>query len=267
MTSTTSLSKSRHGRVLKLTLESDCGRHPVSPELGLALHSSIADAESDDAVGAILLTGSGKTFSAGGDIGGLIAGLDAGRPDAETRALLAQSASGCLALMRSAKPTIALVNGAAAGGGLALAAACDIRLASHAAKFAFAYPRIALAGDLAACWSLNRILGPSRALYFALSAKRLSASEALALGLIAEVHADDGLQQAGLTLAQDIASMSPIALAQVKMNFRAAATVSRDEAIEIESDNFLLARAHPDHREAAVAFIEKRRPRWTQGAR
>lgn len=267
MTSTTSLSKSRHGRVLKLTLESGCGRHPVSPELGLAIQSSIVDAENDDGVGAILLTGSGKTFSAGGDIGDLIAGLDAARPNAETSALLARSASGCLALMNATKPTIALVNGAAAGGGLALAAACDIRLASHSAKFAFAYPRIALAGDLAACWSLNRVLGPSRALYFALSAKLLSAGEALALGLIVEVHADDGLQQAGLKLAQDIASMSPMALAQVKMNFHAAATVSRDEAVAIESANFLLARAHPDHREAATAFLEKRRPRWAQSER
>lgn len=264
MTSTTILSKSRHGRVLKLTLESDCGRHPVSPELGLAIQRSVADAESDDTVGAILLTGGGKTFSAGGDIGGLITGLDAARPDAETRALLAQSASGCLALMNSAKPTIALVNGAAAGGGLALAAACDIRLASDVAKFAFAYPRIALAGDLGVCWSLNAILGPARARYFALSGKLLSASEALALGLIAEVHADAVLQQAGLELAQDIASMSPMALAQVKTNLGAAATVSRDEAIEIESDNFLLARAHPDHREAATAFIEKRMPRWAE---
>lgn len=263
MTSTTSLAISRHGRVVKLTLESDCGRHPVSPELGLAIQRSVADAESDDSVGAILLTGGGKTFSAGGDIGGLIAGLDAARPDAETSALLAQSMSGCLALMNSAKPTIALVNGTVAGGGLALAAACDIRLASQAAKFAFAYPRIALAGDLGVCWSLNAILGPARALYFALSGRILSATEALALGLIAEVHAEDGLQQAGLSLAQDIASMSPKALAQVKVNFRAAATVSRDEAIEIESDNFLQARAHPHHREAATAFLEKRLPRWT----
>lgn len=262
MNAATSVSKSQHGRVVVLTMESRCGRHPVSPELGFSIQSSIAAAERDDTVGAIILTGAGSMFSAGGDIGDLVAGLDRARPDAETRILLAQSEAGCLALMKSSKPTIAVVNGPAAGGGLALAASCDIRLASQNAIFAFAYPAIALAGDLGICWSLNAILGRARALYFALSGKQFSASDALTLGLVAEVHADDVLQQAGVKLAERIASMSPMALAQIKANFEVAAALSRDEATEIERDNFLRARAHPDHREAAMAFLEKRMPLW-----
>lgn len=262
MTATT-LRAAQRDRVLTLTLESACGRNPVSPELGLSIREQVMRANADPSVGVIVLTGSGKAFSAGGDINGLIAGLDAPRPDADTLTLLGHSASGCTALMDSPKPTIALVNAAAAGGGLALAAACDIRIAAASARFTFAYPRIALAGDLAANWSLNRILGPAKALYFGLSGKIVSASEALALGLVSEVCADDRLEEEGFALARDIASMSPMALAQVKANMDAARTLGRDAAIAVESENFLIARAHPDHREAAVAFLEKRTPRWS----
>lgn len=263
---TTTLRAARDGRVLLLTMESDCGRNPVSPTVGTAIAEAVAAAADDAAVGAILLTGSGKAFSAGGDISGLVATFDTPRSDDETRDLLAQSASGCTALIDSPKPTIALLNGAAAGGGLALAAACDIRIAAVSAKFAYAYPRIGLAGDLAANWSLTQILGPARALYFALSAKTLPAEEALALGLVSEVHPDADAADAAAALARDIASMSPMALAQVKANLSAARSWPRHAAIGIESDNFIQARAHPDHREAATAFLEKRPPRWVGAA-
>jgi 2-(1,2-epoxy-1,2-dihydrophenyl)acetyl-CoA isomerase len=230
--------------------------------LGTQIVNAVHEAERDDEVGVIVLTGAGRVFSAGGDINGLIASFDAPKPDEELRVQLAQSASGCLALMDSAKPTIALVNGAAAGGGLAIAAACDIRIAGQSAKFAYAYPRIALAGDLAANWSLMRILGPAKARYFCLTGKILTAAEALKIGLVEEVHADAELMAAGLLLAAAIAAMSPMALAQVKAGLEAACNLPRDAAIAVETANFLIARRHPDHREAAKAFLEKRAPRW-----
>ena len=262
MTATTLLHKTRIGRTLLLTMESSCGKNPVSPELGRQITDAIGEAQGDAGVGVILLKGAGKVFSAGGDINGLIASFDAPMPDAELRRQLAQSASGCLALMDSAKPTIALVNGAAAGGGLAVAAACDIRVAGQSAKFAYAYPRIALAGDLAANWSLTRILGPAKARYFCLTGKILTASEAQRIGLVEEVHADAELETAGLAFAEVIGSMSPMALAQVKVGMDAASALPRDAAIEVETANFLIARRHPDHREAAMAFLEKRPPNW-----
>lgn len=263
---TTTLRSERHSRVLLLTLESPCGRNPVSPELGQAIADAVSGAAEDASIGVILITGSAKAFSVGGDIAALVAGFDTPRSDDETRDLLGQSASGCTALTDSPKPTIAMVNGAAAGGGLALAAACDIRIAAGSAKFAYAYPRIGLAGDLAANWSLTQILGPARALYFALSARTITADEALALGLVSEVHPDEQAADAAMALAADIASMSPMALAQVKANLSAARSWPRHAAIGIESENFLQARRHPDHREAAMAFLEKRQPRWADAS-
>ena len=262
MTNVTRLRKSRKGRALLLTMESACGKNPVSPELGRQISEAVGEAEVDDSIGVILLTGANGVFSAGGDIHGLLASFDSPPPDDELRALLAQSASASLALMDCSQPTIALVNGAAAGGGLALAAACDIRIASQSAKFAYAYPRIALAGDLAANWSLTRILGPAKARWFCLTGKILSAGQALAIGLVDEVHADEDLAGAGQALGNATAAMSPMALAQVKANLEAASSLAREPAIAVETENFLIARRHEDHREAAKAFLEKRQPRW-----
>ena len=258
----TGLRQSRHGRALLLTMESRCGKNPVSAQLGLRISDAIRKAEGDDGIGVVLLTGAGDVFSAGGDINGLIASFETPVPDDLLREQLAQSASACLALMDSPLPTIALVNGAAAGGGLALAAACDIRIASQSAKFAYAYTRIGLAGDLAANWSLTRILGPGRARYFCLAGKVLSAAEALNIGLVDELHAPADLAEAGLALARSVGALSPAALAQIKAGLDAAANQPRDSAIEVETANFLIARRHPDHREAAQAFLEKRPPRW-----
>ena len=262
MAEPTRLLRFQEGRVLVLSMASACGNNPVSPELGSAIKRAVADAAADNSVGVIVLTGAGKVFSAGGDINGLIAACDAPRPDAVVRDLLGQSAAASLALMDCPKPTIAMINGAAAGGGLALAAACDLRLAGQSAKFAYAYPRIALAGDLVANWALTRVLGMGRARQFCLSARVLSAAAALDIGLVGEVHADADLRAAVLALAGDMAGMSPMALAQVKTNLEAAASLSREAAVEVEVRGFLAARLHADHREAAMAFIEKRAPRW-----
>ena len=94
--------------------------------------------------------------------------------------------------------------------------------------------------------------------------KVLSASEALAIDLVSEIHPDPDLEAAGSALAHAIAAMSPMALAQVKANLEAARTLPRDQAVQVECESFLLASAHPDHREAATAFLEKRAPRWAE---
>lgn len=253
----------RVDRVLLLTIDVPAARNAVSPDLGRAISSAVAEAAEDDAVGAIVLTGAGSVFSAGGDINGLIASLDRERAEDEERALLAITTAAALALADSPRPTIALVNGACAGGGLALAAACDIRLAGGRAKFAFAYPHIGLGSDLAAAWSLNRVLGPARARHFCLLAPTIDAEEALRIGLVGAVHPDDRLRDEGLALACRLAAMPPLALAQVKANLDAAATLPRAAALAVETDNFIRARASADHREAATAFVEKRAPRFT----
>ena len=259
----------REGRVTVLTIDSPEAMNAMSPALGAEIITALDAAEADAGVGAVILTGAGEVFSAGGDIRGLVSSLDraagggeAARAEGE-RAALAATTQACLRLSDCRKPTIAAINGAAAGGGLALAAACDIRIAAQGAKLAFAYPRIGLGGDLAATWSLNRILGPARAREFCLLAPVLSGDAALAMGLVGAVHPAESLMAEALKTAARLAAMPPMALAHIKANLDAAASLPRDQAIAVEAANFIVARASADHKEAASAFIEKRAGKYT----
>jgi len=241
--------------VRTLTLDRPGAHNAVGPDMLALLHDAIEAAAADDAIRALVLTGAGRMFSAGGDLGLLLASIDSRDPVAE-RAALAKAVKPVDALLRFPKPSIAMVNGAAAGGAIALTLACDLRIASTEALFAYAYPRIALAGDLGMNWLLARLLGPARARRVAL-ASSVSAQEALRMGLVDDLAAPDDLAATVAESARRLAKLSPLAVAAVKRNLDAASALSFADACAMEADSFVALRGAPDHRAAVEAMLKR----------
>lgn len=225
-------------------------------------HMATALDEEDDCR-VVVLTGAGRAFCAGYDLDeaeelphlGPLGMLD--RQERAARALLA------VRTMRM--PVVAAVNGAAAGGGLSLALAADIRLASTNARFNAAYVRIGLsAGDLGASWLLTRLIGPAATSEICFTGRFVEADEALRLGLVNSVGTPDTLLDDALALAASIVANSPAGVQLSKRALQAnLETASYAAALELENRGQALLTRSEDMPEALAAFKEKRRPVYT----
>lgn len=247
-------------RVLTVTINRAAERNTISRDVTDALHRIITAAANDPNVGAVILTGAGATFCAGGDIRSLSSADP--KPD---EALLGRASEVVLALHRMPKPTIAMVRGAAAGGGLALAVGCDFRIVGPTAKFTYAYTKIALTGDYAANYMVEKLLGTAKAREFCLLCPIVGAEEAVRIGLATRLVADEELEQVTYAMARDLANGPTSALGRIKQNLNAVAEMSLEEAVQLETENFAASRKSSDHREAARAFLEKRKPVFHTG--
>ncbi|HBX79569.1 MAG TPA: enoyl-CoA hydratase [Propionibacteriaceae bacterium] len=224
----------------------------------------LADAlNSEDDLRVVIITGEGRAFCAGFD-------LDAAEDLASMTpmAFLDQqelAARGLLAIRSLRVPVIAAVNGAAAGGGLSLALAADIRLGSPQARFNAAFVRIGLsAGDLGASWMLTRIMGPGRAAEFAYTAGLIDAQEAERTGLLNHIHPAESLLDEAIAMAELIAANSPGGIQLSKRALQANMEIgSYAAAIELENRGQALLTQGEDMPEALAAFREKRRPVFT----
>jgi enoyl-CoA hydratase/carnithine racemase len=217
----------------------------------------------DDDVRAVVLTGAGKAFCAGYDLDDAdeLAGLTAmGMLDRQERA-----ARGLSALRALRVPVIAAVNGAAAGGGLSLALAADIRLAARSAKFNAAFVRIGLsAGDLGASWLLSRTIGPALAAEIAYTGRFVLADEAERIGLVNRTVDDDLLLDEALSMAGLICANSPGGVQLSKRALQANMEIgSYAAALELENRGQALLTRGEDMPEALAAFKEKRAPKFT----
>jgi enoyl-CoA hydratase/carnithine racemase len=217
----------------------------------------------DDDVRAVVLTGAGKAFCAGYDLDDAdeLAGLTAlGMLDRQERA-----ARGLSALRALRVPVIAAVNGAAAGGGLSLALAADIRLAARSAKFNAAFVRIGLsAGDLGASWLLSRTIGPALAAEIAYTGRFVLADEAERIGLVNRTVDDDLLLDEALSMAGLICANSPGGVQLSKRALQANMEIgSYAAALELENRGQALLTRGEDMPEALAAFKEKRAPNFT----
>lgn len=246
------------GGVRTLVLDRPGGQNAVGPDMQAALATALDRAGDDPRVHVVVLTGAGDMFSAGGDVQGLRDGLDARDPQREAEGL-AFALRVIRHILAFPKPTIALLNGAAAGGGLALALACDMRIAAEGAKLAYAYAMIGLAGDFGINWLLARLIGPARARSVAFGGP-LSAAEALRLGLVDRVVPADALAATGMGQARALAALSPPALAAIKRNLDAA-LLGFEEASALEQESFLVLRGSPEHRAAIDAMLERLKSR------
>lgn len=259
---TTELIEIIEGGVLTLTLNRPERLNALTVPMTDALLAALRRAVVDSKVRAVVLTGAGRGFCAGGDVKAMADDDDANRT-LESRTLQLREHMECARLLREMpKPTIAVARGAVAGAGLSLALACDLLIASDTVKLTSAFVKVGLSGDFGSTWFLTQLLGP-RARAFALLSPVVKADEALAMGLVTRVVADADLDAAGRALAQQFASGPTITLGHIKANLNAAeqgATLA--QALDHEAIRHIRCGMTEDHLEAAHAFVEKRTPKF-----
>jgi 2-(1,2-epoxy-1,2-dihydrophenyl)acetyl-CoA isomerase len=252
--------------VAVITMNRPQRRNAFSPGMIAALGTVLAQVETDEAVGCVVLTGAAGAFSAGGDVKSMAArsadgsngsGLDA----AIHRQRLSQRAtSGRLWSMP--KPTIAAIAGPAAGAGLSLALACDLRYAVPGAILTTAFAKVAFAGDYGGTWFLTRLVGPSKAKELYYFSERLSAEDAERLGIVNAIFPAADFEREVMDRARKLAEGPSIAYRYMKENLNRATFGELGDCMDLEVTHHAHTGLTEDHREAARAFTEKREPRF-----
>jgi enoyl-CoA hydratase/carnithine racemase len=216
----------------------------------------------DDRVGSVLITGSGNAFCAGGDVKGMGDSAPKTETSFEDRVANLRTKQRTLtgALVAVRKPTVAALQGPAAGAGMAIALACDIRIAAESAFMSTGYARIGLTGDYGIAWLLTRLAGTARARELMFLSERLDARRCEAIGLINRVVPDNELREAAFALARQLAEGPTFALGRIKDNLDQALTSGLLDSMDQEAENLVRAARTTDHKEAVRAFVEKRKP-------
>jgi len=249
--------------VLTLTMNRPDRLNALSWEMCDRLVKALHKAAEERAVGAIVLAGAGRAFCAGGDVKAMAetkAGLDSYE---ERVADLRRRMEASRLLHEIPKPTIAMLRGPAAGAGLSLALACDLRIAGEDARLTTAFAKVGLSGDFGGHYFLTQIVGTAKARELYLTSPIVPAREALALGLVHRVVADDALEAETRTLARGLAAGPRIALGYMKQNLNLAESASLSMVMDAEALRHSRCATTEDHREAAAAFVEKRKPAFT----
>jgi len=246
------------GAVAVITLNRPDALNAMSGELLDALAARGREAAADPAVRCVVVAGAGRAFCSGGDLKGIGTG-DALDPLGSV-ATLRRFEEISLLLAEMPKPTIAAVNGAAAGAGFSLALSADIRVVGESARFMTAFARVGLTGDFGGSWLLERLVGLARAKELYLLGTQIDAATAHRLGLVNRVVPDGALMEETLALAHQLAAGPTAAYARMKRNFAYGATHSLAETLTFEAGNMIGASKSEDFRGAAEAFVEKRAP-------
>jgi 2-(1,2-epoxy-1,2-dihydrophenyl)acetyl-CoA isomerase len=246
----------REGGVLTITLNRPDVLNAFNADLHRALGAALEDARAED-VRAVVITGAGRGFCVGQDLTEFreAAGDIAGR-------LRGSYHPNILAIRALEKPVIAAVNGPAAGAGLSLACACDVRLASDEATFVPAFINIGLVPDSGSTYLVRRLLGTARAFEWMSSGRRLTAAEAHAWGLVSEVVEADRLEARTAELADELAALPTRGIALTKRLFDHAEHTTLEEQLELEAQLQAAATRTHDFAEGVAAFLEKREPRF-----
>src|SRR5438270_7651961 len=245
--------------VATLTLNRPERLNALSAPIMEGLLEALPRLAADAAIGAVVLTGAGRAFCAGGDVKRM-AEEAVERSMQEDVARLGGRMEVSRLLHEIPKPTIAVVNGAAAGAGLALALACDLRIAGESARFVTAFAKVGFSGDFGGSYFLSKLVGTGKARELYFTAEPLNASQALALGIVNRVTPDAELAAATTAFARKLARGPRIALGRMKQNFNAAENGPLAELLDREAEGQVATGRTEDHKEAARAFVEKREP-------
>ena len=251
--------------VAVITLNRPEARNALSDDLTPALRRMIKARGEDPAVGALLLTGAGAAFCAGGDVKGMgKGGRKAAMSDEERiEDLKVRQRTLTGALFHCPKPTIAALPGPAAGAGLAIAMACDIRIGAESAFVSAGYARVGLSGDYGISWLLTHLVGTARARELMFTADRVDAERCARIGLFNRVVPDAALQEEAFALAKRVAAGPRIALRNMKANLNDALDRDYLTALDGEAPRLVETARTSDHQEAVNAFKEKRDPAFT----
>lgn len=263
-TGTTDLLATLDDGVLVLTLNRPEARNAMSAAMNAALSEQLARAELDNEVKVIVLTGAGNGFCAGGDVKGMAAKGD-GTVGNNTidqaihkQRLNQRNTSG--KLFRMPKPTIAALPGPAAGAGFSFALACDMRVMSRTAFMTTAFARVGFSGDYGGTYFLTQLVGSAKARELYMLSDRVSADEALRLGLANWVVEPDQLMAKTLEIARRLANGPTVAYRYMKENLNRAMAGEVEDCLDLEATHHVHCGQTEDHREATKAFVEKREP-------
>jgi enoyl-CoA hydratase len=248
----------REGRVAIITVNRPDKLNALNDQVRNDMLAALAEIETDDAVGVVVITGAGeKSFIAGADIGEF-----AGRTPFDQRH--AMRSPRIFDIMSSfPKPVIAMINGFCLGGGCELALSCDFRIASEKARFGQPEIKLGLIPGGGGTQRLPRLVGTGQALRLILSGDMIDAAEAKQIGLVEMVVPAEELRAKTLELANRIAGMSPLTLKVAKEAVRASEKMTVDEGVNYERDLFCLCFSTADKEEGVKAFLEKRPAQWT----
>ena len=250
--------------VLTITLNRPAARNAMSEAMNQALGQQLAAAELDPAVKCVVLTGAGQGFCAGGDVKGMNdrnsgGGAGPSLDEAIHRQRVNQRATAGK-LFKMPKPTLAALPGAAAGAGLSLALACDLRIMASNAILTTAFARVGLAGDYGGSYFLTQLVGSAKAREMYFLSDRVNAEDALRLGLTNWVCAPEDLVAKTQEVARRLADGPSICFRYMKENLNRAMAGDWDDCLDLEATHHVHSARTADHREAARAFVEKRAP-------
>ncbi len=253
--------------IATLTLNRPAARNALTREMMTGLAEALPRLAADPAVRLVILTGAGGAFCSGGDVKGFAARNAAGAAAAAATASFDQKVTDLRARMETSrwlhempKPTLAVIPGPAAGAGLSLALACDLRIAADDAKLTTAFSKIGLSGDFGGSYFLNHLVGAAvaRELYF--TGRVLRGEEAQKIGLVNRVVPAAQLAEASRAWANELAALPTIAVGYMKRNLNTGLRGSLSDVLDAESIHMIRTFDTEDHKGAAAAFVEKRAP-------
>jgi 2-(1,2-epoxy-1,2-dihydrophenyl)acetyl-CoA isomerase len=245
--------------LLTITMNRPERRNALNPDMTRGLVEAARRAAEDHEVRAVLLKGAGGTFCVGGDV----KSMAEGRAPLAFEAKMANLRRGMEVsriLHQMPKPVVAQLDGAAAGAGLSIALACDLRVAAASCKITTAFAKVGLSGDYGGTYFLTQMLGSAKARELYLMSPLLSAQEACNLGMVTKVVPDADVEEAARELAMSLAQGPSVTLGYIKRNINNAETLSLEACFDGEAMHHSRAGETADHKEAAKAFVEKRKP-------
>src|SRR6202050_128702 len=245
--------------LLTITMNRPDRRNALNADMTLGLVDAARRAAEDHEVRAVLLKGAGGTFCVGGDVKSMAEGR-APMSFENKMVNLRRGMEVSRVLHEMSKPVVAQLDGAAAGAGLSIALACDLRVASTSVKITTAFAKVGLSGDYGGTYFLTQMLGSARARELYLMSPVLTAQEALALGIVTKVVPDAEVEAAAHELARSLAQGPSVTLGYIKRNINNAEHMSLEACFDAEAMNHSRSGETADHKEAAKGFFEKRKP-------
>ena len=249
-----------HDHVATITLDRPDAMNSLDTATKESLLAAVRRAATDDDVRCVVVTGTGRAFCVGQDLREHVENINTQPVEEVWSTVEAHYSPIALGLATMAKPVIAAVNGVAAGAGLSIAMACDLRLAADTAGFNTAFTAVGLSCDTGSSWTLPRLVGPTKAMELLLVPRTLDSQEALDLGLVNRVVPADDLAVEAANLAAKLAHGPTLAFACVKQSVAFAATHPLEESLAFEGRMMARSGGSADHRNAVNAFVAKEKP-------